>query len=68
MQHDHKCPRKGCRIRVANYRFACRADWYELSTRTKNLIRATAGLNVLDPERRRAFGAAEHDWGRTTLQ
>lgn len=62
MQRDHECPRKGCTKRVSITQFACREDWYALSTETRKEIWATVGMNVLDHRRRAAFRAAGKDW------
>lgn len=59
---DHECPRKGCTKRVSNTEFACRTDWYALSTEVRKEIWATVGLNLLNPRRRAAFEAARKDW------
>lgn len=59
----HICPKKGCRVEVANARFACQTHWHKLPADVQREIIATARLNVLQPRRRAAFRMAEQAWG-----
>lgn len=57
----HQCP--GCRVRVVpDTRLACPGCWNALSERTQQVVRQTAGLNLLNPVRRAALEAAMGEW------
>lgn len=58
----HKCPRKGCEVKVPDHLFACRPDWFALSYGTRRAIWATAGLHPTEPSRYRAIMAAIAEW------
>ena len=58
----HSCPGH-CGRRVAHARYACLQCWYRLPGELRNGIVDTMGLNVLEPRRRVALGAAG-EWYR----
>lgn len=64
MRGTHRCPRHGCKAEVSNRLYACATDWAALPAEVRTLITRTARMNVLQPERRAAFRAADQAWGQ----
>lgn len=58
----HRCPRRGCQVKVPDARFACPPCWAKLSPAAQAAIRITATLPVLHRDRRAAFRMADESW------
>lgn len=59
---QHKCQKRGCQRQVPNHLFACGQHWHALPAVAQQGIYATAHLNLLHPDRRAAFLAADKAW------
>lgn len=60
----HRCPRVGCTVEgLPAHLFACRPDWFALSSPVRRAIYATRALPILHPDRQAVFAAAHEEWG-----
>lgn len=59
----HRCPCRGCPMRVSNALFACVNHWAVLPIDVQRQISRTAKLSPTAARRREAFAAARHAWG-----
>jgi hypothetical protein len=58
----HTCPRPGCNVRIDDRLFACRNDWYALSSETRRWIWRSAKKKLVDRDRMRAVKQALTEW------